>query len=95
MSTTHTVHDDVHEHGLADACDRCNEHAQQPLLNLDNETLSNLFARTCAGEPARSENEGIAMFNLERILLQTVELAKLDPTAYAKYLKQRGVILPA
>jgi hypothetical protein len=41
---SHTFHDDIAEHGLADGCDRCAEHAAHP-ATLDDQNLGALWHR--------------------------------------------------
>jgi hypothetical protein len=93
--STHTVHPDVHEHGLADGCDRCGEHAQNPLTSLDEGTLRALLQRVVNRDGYRSENERVAILNMTRALQQAASLAELNPVLFAKYLKSRGVQLIA
>ena len=95
MSTTHTVHEDVHTHGLADDCERCAEHAQDPLRGLDEETLRNLLERVVNREGYRSENERVAIISMTRALQEAASLAELSPLLFAKYMKSRGVHLIA
>lgn len=63
---SHTFHPDTHEHGLADGCPRCDEHAERPWVGLDAENLENLRDRIANALPARSDNEARAMCNLVR-----------------------------
>lgn len=42
--TIHTIHPDSHEHGLADDCPRCAEHAEHPIQSLDHENLGRIMA---------------------------------------------------
>lgn len=41
--TMHSIHPDTHTHGLADDCERCAEHAADPLRGLDDENLTRLI----------------------------------------------------
>jgi hypothetical protein len=92
MSTTHTPHADVHEHGLADGCDRCGEHAQKPLLNLDNSVLRDLIERVIDEDGHRSENERVAMVHVKRALDEATAIVELDPLRFSNYaLRTRGV----
>ena len=59
--SVHTFHPDSHEHGLADGCPRCEEHAAHPFESLDQRNLRVLIARERDGLPPRSENEARAM----------------------------------
>ena len=72
--SSHTYHPSIHEHGLADGCPRCAEHAETPWLSLDNENLEALVRRTqkwrrdpFAARP-RTENEHKAMRKIEQHL---------------------------
>ena len=76
--STHGFHPDTHEHGLADDCPRCTEHAEHPLDSLDVENLRALLARINADYAARSENEARAMQNLERTMREAGRLNLLD-----------------
>lgn len=90
--TTHTAHEDVHTHGLADGCPRCAEHAYEPFVSLDETTLRNLVRRVYDGESGRSDYEDMAMINVKQMLDQAAELAALDPVGFAKFVKaRRGV----
>jgi hypothetical protein len=42
--TTHSFHEDSHTHGLADDCERCQEHAEHPETSLDRANLERLLA---------------------------------------------------
>jgi hypothetical protein len=95
MSTTHTVHEDVHTHGLADGCPRCVQHAENPLRDLDDTVVRSLMLRVINGEEPRSENERIAMFEVKLALQQACRLAWLNPVQFAKYAKQHDVHLIA
>lgn len=59
--SSHTVHPDTHDSGLADDCPRCDEHAQHPFESLDDTNLLNLLSRVNLDLPARSGNERKAM----------------------------------
>lgn len=59
--TTHTLHPDSHENGLADDCPRCDEHARYPFDGLDNSNLLALADRLAKNQSARSINEAVAM----------------------------------
>ena len=66
--TTHNLHKDTHEYGLADGCPRCREHAADPFAGLDDENLFNLYARVRTKEDARSLNEALAMDEVRRVM---------------------------
>lgn len=57
----HTFHPFSHEHGLADGCPRCEEHATHPFESLDRHNLSELIRRVKENLPARSRAEADAM----------------------------------
>ena len=70
--TTHIYHQhpdgrewDIHNDGLFDGCDRCEELADEPLHYLDARMLANLRERHDNGGPARSMAESRAMFRLD------------------------------
>ena len=68
----HSIHPDSQIHGLADGCPRCDEHAEEPLQGLDNESIGALVHRLATGRLARSENERKAMANLARAIQSSV-----------------------
>lgn len=61
---SHGPHPDTHTHGLADDCPRCEEHAANPFYGLDEDNLRELIRRVREYEPARSDNELLAMRNV-------------------------------
>lgn len=67
--TIHSIHHDIHEHGLADGCPRCCEHAERPLQGLDRRMLARLVSRARRQEPPRSRNEAIAISQIEDALV--------------------------
>lgn len=79
--STHTLHPDTHEHGLADSCERCAEHAEHPLASLDIENQRNLLQRINMEWAPRSENEARAMSNLERTMRESGRLSLLEATS--------------
>lgn len=48
--TAHTNHPSTLEHGLADDCPRCAEHAEHPLQSLDHDHVADLWRRMLAVE---------------------------------------------
>jgi len=76
--SSHTLHDDVHERGLADGCPRCREHAEHPLQSLDNRMLRALFDRLASGQVARSLNEGLALDALRTARQQAIRIREYD-----------------
>lgn len=71
--TMHSFHPDMHEHGLADGCERCAEHAADPVRGLDDLNLIALVERTQAwmreAEFPRSDTERDAMRIMEHHLI--------------------------
>ena len=64
--SSHIYHPDMHEHGLADGCPRCEEHAMRPAASMDEGNLATLRYRIANNWPARSMNESAAMDNLAK-----------------------------
>ena len=68
---SHVYHPPIAEAGLADDCERCAQHAED-LVSLDNDNLRALYGRVmgmrASAGSARSETEGRAMRNLDRVL---------------------------
>jgi hypothetical protein len=94
--STHSIHEDVHTHGLADGCPRCAEHAENPLRDLDDDVVRGLMERVVSEESPRSDSERLAMHNVRIALGQACYLARLNPILFAKYAKtQHGVHLIA
>lgn len=65
---THTIHPDSHEFGLADGCERCDQHAESPLQSLDDDNLLAIYDRVARKLDARSGNERAAMNVVEGAL---------------------------
>jgi hypothetical protein len=69
----HTQHPDSHEHGLADGCPRCAEHAVDPVASLDDQNFDLLVGRTVLWmqdqEFPRSDTEKAAMRVIESHLV--------------------------
>lgn len=87
--SAHTYHPDTHEHGLADDCERCEEHAEHPILTLDSENLHELVRRVVAGEEGRSRNEREAMSRVKRALDEACALAVANQHGVREYMKER------
>lgn len=87
MSDTHTIHPSINEHGLADNCPRCAEHAEQPWFSLDNANLEALIRRTQAWRrdssqsPPRSQTELTAMLKIEQHLRILERMERYLPTS--------------
>jgi hypothetical protein len=62
--SVHSFHPDVHAHGLADDCPRCEEQSHNPLATLDAGMLRMLRERLAQGQSARSTAEARAMVSL-------------------------------
>lgn len=79
---THTVHPDVHEHGLADDCPRCEELAARP-LELDDEMIGlswRIMLNVEFGEGSyRSRNEATLGGKLYEHALFTERYLNIDP----------------
>src|SRR3990167_7400686 len=80
---THSYHDGITEFGLADECERCSEHAQDPFRTLDDENirmLVGLVVDYINGDTPwnpRSTNEAIAMRAVERVIQYAKRLDSL------------------
>jgi hypothetical protein len=78
---SHSYHPPIEEHGLADGCERCAEHARDPFISLDNTNLSLLVVRTMAWMQdkkfPRSENEAAAMREVEYVVVRARRLRHL------------------
>jgi hypothetical protein len=94
--STHRIHDPIETHGLADECERCKEHAEHPLRDLDSGNLSDLLTRIINKEKPRSSTEDVAMYHVKVALDQACSLAQVNPLLFAKYAKTKwGVRLIA
>ena len=74
---THSIHPNSHTNGLADGCERCEEHAEHPFDGLDDENLSILLIRVRNDDPPRSNNEALAMHRVRSVIRAAERLAKL------------------
>lgn len=74
--TTHNVHPSIREHGLADGCPRCGEHAERPFDGLDDGNMGNLIDRTVdkAFLAPRSTNEAVAMAQVRNAIAKATVL---------------------
>lgn len=77
--TTHSMHHDRHEEGLADGCPRCKEHGEAPFNDLDDQMLGALVLRVedWDNNYPRSGNEATAMRAIERVMLQAGALVRV------------------
>lgn len=88
----HSMHGDIHEIGLQDNCPACEEHAQQPWRNLDNEMLSQLirqnyhyrYLKEYDKYAPRSDVEAIAMTNITNIMERMGQLMSVDGGGYIR-----------
>ena len=80
--STHSPHPDSHDHGLADNCPRCAEHAEHPFESLDDDNLWALIERTKSWmrdeEFPRSDNETTAMRIVETAIRQARVIERLS-----------------
>jgi len=58
---THSPHPPIQTDGLADGCPRCDQHAADPFVSLDEVCLRELVSRLRDGKSPRSDNEARAM----------------------------------
>ena len=92
MSTTHTIHDDISTAGLSDDCERCAEHAENPIRDLDTENLQALVEMAVDRTlPPRSEAEGVAVANVLTAMERFGRIAEAHPEAAMDYLKRWGI----
>ncbi len=66
--SSHNVHPSIREHGLADDCPRCSEHAECPFEGLDKENLTIMVANVFLNRTSRSTNESIAMLKVAQAM---------------------------
>lgn len=85
MATTHTC-EPGHPGVLADGCDRCAEHAKEPmLLSLDQEKMQRLWAEMIAVEHGSGTPEYVTAADAEagkqlyRIAVWLERYAEIDP----------------
>lgn len=80
----HSQHPTTHEHGLADDCPRCAQHAAEPFIGLDDANLAALVERTVAWmrdeEFPRSDVEAQAMSVVETAIVQARRLLRVYPS---------------
>lgn len=75
--TVHSFHPDTHTEGLADGCERCTEHAEDPFASLDDNNLRALLERIETSQYPRSTNEAIAMIKVQRSLAISEKIQRL------------------
>ena len=92
MSTTHTIHEDIYTHGLDDDCERCKEHAENPIRDLDKTILHRLVEMAVDRSiKPRSEAEGVAVANVLTVMEKFGRLAESHPEAAVAYLDRWGI----
>lgn len=83
---THSPHPDIHTHGLADGCERCDELAERP-LELDHDNFANAWYRMVDvewGESSyRSGNEAKLGHRLYQTALILERYTPIDPRSMA------------
>jgi len=92
MSTQHSVHQDIHTHGLADDCERCSEQAEAPWVYLDQSVLRDLVERATSKDRfslMRSDAEGIAMTRVIDAIDHVGKLMEAAPEAVVEDLSKR------
>lgn len=100
---SHSIHRDIHEHGLQDNCPECHDHAMEPWYTLDETMLSNLIHRNFFYrwgykvdaslrredyEP-RSDTEALAMANITNVMERVGKLFVCDPDHLMQYFFER------
>jgi hypothetical protein len=92
--TMHSIHPDTHEHGLADDCERCAEHAQHPIQSLDQENLRRIMRLAVNLDRlsvAFSYNDQVASAKVLTALEHAGHLARTDPEIVCSFLARYGV----
>lgn len=85
--SVHNRHPSIREHGLADGCERCDEHAANPFNTLDDENLRALVNLTLAWMGDQDMPRSRAELKAMRVVEQAVR--------YARVLNRLGVEVPA
>lgn len=86
---SHSLHPDIHTHGLADGCAECEDVAAAPWRYLDERALAALVAIAVADDrlgQCRSETEAIASAAVLTAMERFGRLASVAPTAALIYL---------
>ena len=76
--SSHSIHPDSHEFGLADDCERCDEHAAHPFDSLDDDNLRVLIERVRNKQASRSKNEDNAMYEVREALRIRDRINKIE-----------------
>lgn len=91
----HRPHPDVHTHGLADDCEDCAAHAENPIRELDQAMLTMML--TLATEKPRQipqgHNQAVAVANVLNALEAAGKLAETAPELFVAYLGRWGLQL--
>jgi hypothetical protein len=88
----HRAHPDVHEEGLADECDGCDELADNPFANADSRLLRVLVEQAVSRdrlELARSTNEAVATARILTTLEHVGKLGEMCGDLVTEYLVDR------
>lgn len=94
MSTTHTIHEDISSHGLADGCPRCEEHAEQPIRDLDRSNLCDLVSMAVDRSiRPRSGTEERAVATVLNAMEQFGRIAEVAPEEALAYLDRWGIAI--
>ena len=99
---SHSLHPDIHEHGLADGCEACKDAAERPWASLDETSLYDLVDRTLSDRfpeypvqvaggsaAARSDTEARAMAVVMTALERSAMLASKHPAGFLWYARER------
>lgn len=90
--STHTIHEDISSHGLAGGCPRCEEHAENPVRDLDRENLSALIEMAVDRSiRPRSSTEERAVANVLTAMERFGAIAQCNPEAAMAYLEKWGI----
>lgn len=94
MSTTHTIHSDISVSGLADGCPRCEEHAKDPIRDLDLENLR-FIVNLAANRDLRprSAAEARAAANVLTAMERFGRIAEAYPEEALSYLQKWGITI--
>lgn len=74
--TSHNHPVSIREHGLADGCPRCDEHAGSPFDGLDDNNMKQLVYRLANRTDSRSENEALAMAQVAKVMVRARNLLR-------------------
>jgi hypothetical protein len=89
---SHSVHPDIHEHGLADDCERCAEIAAEPWKYLDRDGLGRIVVLVTNPDTRfdfRTNNEGVAFAKVMTALEHSGALFASAPSTVERYLNER------